>query len=363
MVFEKAGFTVTQTAVIYVNTDYRFSPEGDYENLLSIGECTDRVGEWAATIETLAEEAYACINGKKPPVSLLNYCGAKLDCAYLRQHLPNLPDYHVGKIARINAKKFHQLLELDITDILDVHDDFKLSGKQRRQVDLAKNKSTYIQTAAIEKHLSKMTYPLYFLDYESLSYVTPFQAGFGPYQQMVFQYSLHTITEPGAEVRHTGYILKTKEEPVTYLLQRLQADIATTDGTVIVWNKGFECGRHKEMAAIYPKFQEFLLSLNEQVYDLMEIFSKGYFRHHLFRGKSSLKSVLPALCPELSYADLNIGNGMTACIRWHQATTVEKMTVGERKQVFEDLGRYCELDTWAMVRIWEEVRTYSQAKN
>jgi len=60
------------------------------------------------------------------------------------------------------------------------------------------------------------------------------------------------------------------------------------------------------------------------------------------------------LCPELSYGDLEIQNGGAAVIKWHHMTD-GRMSPKETEQTYQDLLKYCKLDTWAMVRIWEEL--------
>ena len=86
----------------------------------------------------------------------------------------------------------------------------------------------------------------------------------------------------------------------------------------------------------------------------MKVFSQGLYLHPTFKGSASIKKVLPVLCPELSYQDLEIQNGGAAVIQWHHMTD-GRMTEDQAKQTFQDLLKYCELDTWAMVRIWEEL--------
>ena len=103
-----------------------------------------------------------------------------------------------------------------------------------------------------------------------------------------------------------------------------------------------------------PQYADFLHSVNDRVYDLMKVFSQGLYMHPDFKGSASIKKVLPVLCPELSYQDLEIQNGGAAVIQWHHMTD-GRMTEDQAKQTFQDLLKYCELDTWAMVRIWEEL--------
>ena len=121
------------------------------------------------------------------------------------------------------------------------------------------------------------------------------------------------------------------------LFEQMSQQIHPTEGTVIVWNESFEKTQNKLMAKRLPQYADFLHSVNDRVYDLMKVFSQGLYVHPDFKGSASIKKVLPVLCPELNYQGLEIQNG------------------GDAKQTFQDLLKYCELDTWAMVRIWEEL--------
>jgi hypothetical protein len=94
----------------------------------------------------------------------------------------------------------------------------------------------------------------------------------------------------------------------------------------------------------------------------MKIFSDNLYIHPEFKGRSSIKKVLPVLRPNLSYADLGIGDGMTASISWYRATTWDTMDDSVRQQIFADLGEYCKLDTLAMVEIFNELVALEPAR-
>jgi hypothetical protein len=109
------------------------------------------------------------------------------------------------------------------------------------------------------------------------------------------------------------------------------------------------------MAAIEPNYNNFLYNLNDRVIDLMIPFSEGWFIDKGFRASASIKDVLPVLVPELSYKELNIRGGNTAQRVWME--TVQGGKNQDRKEeIFNDLRKYCELDTLAMVRIWEVLK-------
>jgi hypothetical protein len=143
-------------------------------------------------------------------------------------------------------------------------------------------------------------------------------------------------------------------DPSREMAESLKKLIGKT-GTIIAWNMGFEQECNRGMAEREPEFKEFFEDINSRMYDLMTVFKKGYYIHKEFYGSASLKKVLPVLVPSLSYGELNIHEGMTASNSWYEmfgSKTDEK----RKQEIFDDLLKYCELDTLAMVKILEELR-------
>ena len=208
---------------------------------------------------------------------------------------------------------------------------------------------------AIRKELEGLEYPLYFLDFETYATAIPLYAGYKPYQQVVFQYSLHVMDE-GGKLKHHELLLTGEEDPGPQLAADLLEKVGD-EGSIIVWNKGFEMGKNKEMAERYPSCREGLLRANERVYDLMEIFSKGLYVDSGFKGSASLKAVLPVFVPEFknAYEDLTISGGTQALLTWGDILN-GNIPAELVPQVEIDLLAYCELDTLAMVRIWEKLQ-------
>lgn len=354
MVFENAGYKISGTYLVHVNKNYWTGPTVDHCNLLVIEDITADVSELMKSTRNNAPKALKWLNGNAPKKRITLGCSKKGKCPFIHLHYPDFPKYSIFNISRIGAKKIKSLVEDGILDIQKVPEDFKLSANQRQQVDIAQEDEIIIKRSSLRKMLNKLVYPLYYLDYESFSFVVPPQEGYKTYQQMVFQYSLHVQEKPGGKVTHHEFILKHKTESVENLVKHLQKNIGKT-GSIIVWNASFEKSRNKEMGVLYPAYADFLADLNDRMYDLRVPFQKGYYQHPDFKGKTSLKSVLPVLSPEVSYNDLAIQNGMIATIKWHHATD-GRLSKKEQKQTFQDLLSYCDLDTLAMVKILEELR-------
>jgi len=72
------------------------------------------------------------------------------------------------------------------------------------------------------------------------------------------------------------------------------------------------------------------------------------------QGSYSIKKVLPALVPELSYKMLNIREGGTASNTFSQM--VQGSFKGDAVQTRKDLLAYCKMDTYAMVKILEVLK-------
>lgn len=355
MTAELSGSTVGRCYVITMNREYVRRGEIDPEQLFTITDVTDLAAERISATEQQAMEASAYLDGIPVP-SLLDYCDAnKLDCRFIKLHFPGLPEYTIFDIAFLKNDKRRQLLADGIVAITDVPDDFPLSAKQRAQVSLARSGEIFIDREAIAERVESWQYPLHFLDYETFFYAIPQFEGYRPYQQMCFQYSLHTIDKPGAEAKHSPFLSRGDDDPQRSLATSLRDAMTGGIGTVFVWNETFEKTRNTEMAAMFSEYAAFFDELNLRTVDLMKIFSDKLYINPEFKGRSSIKKVLPILRPEHSYAALGIGDGMTASISWFRALTWNSLDDAARQKIFADLEEYCKLDTLAMVEIFREL--------
>jgi hypothetical protein len=78
------------------------------------------------------------------------------------------------------------------------------------------------------------------------------------------------------------------------------------------------------------------------------------YYHPGFHGSFSLKSVLPAIIPEMSYANLHIQEGQLASLEYLKMIDPATPTE-EKEKIRKDLLTYCGHDTLAMLKIREEL--------
>lgn len=354
LVFGKS-LNIGKVYILHLNSKYIREEELDLSKLFVADDITNRVEKLKDKVHQLRYEALEIVT-EQDPSNVLS-CIKPKECPCLNLCHPVLPEYSIYDINQItgNEKKVRMLENLGIKSVYDVPDDFKLTEKQEYQVKVAKGGVPVIDKIEIALSLGELKYPLYFVDYESFNPAIPMYKGYKPYDQMPFQWSLHVLKEKGAKLEHYEFIEMQEIDPIVNFLNALQKYIGE-EGSIIVWNQSFEKTQNTRMGEIHPQFKEFCDNMNSRVFDLMIIFRDALYADPKFKGSYSIKKVLPVLVRELSYKELTIGEGSTAMASWDEM--VHKLGINsqvEKDKIRADLLRYCELDTLAMVKIWEVV--------
>ncbi len=338
--------------LIYLNKDYVRQGNLDLEQLFVVEKMTDFAKGNYNKVEGLIAEALIVAN--KEDHEGLRECYKPKDCPCKTLCYQILPEYSIYDISTIGEKKARMLREMDILDMRNIPENFKLSPKQSIQVKATKESRVIVDKNALARDLEELIFPLYFLDYETYSWAIPKYDGHSPYQNVVFQYSLHVKRTPESELQHYEYLSATKDDPMKAIPGELQKVIGKT-GSILTWNKSFEMGRNKEMGKIYPEYEDFFLMVNSRIRDLGDIFSKQMYVDPKFKGSWSIKNVLPVVCPDLTYHDLEVSNGTEAMDTWEEIVYGNK-SEKEKEDMKGNLLKYCELDTYAMIRIWEAMK-------
>ena len=360
-VFNDAGIRVAKCFLVILNGDYVRNGELDIDAAISVLNVTAQVRAMESVdVRPLMAEAKRIKDLDNVPVSDiadLNCWPNKADrCGCADVSYKGLPDYSVFDLARISRDDVSKLIRKGITTVAEMKPrSIKLSQQQAIQVVLTQKEMRRVDSEKLNDELSNLKYPLYFLDYETYNFALPRLDGFNPYQQYVFQYSLHIQKSPDAELQHHEYLAnEISLESLNDLANSMRSAISNDDGSVIVWHRQFEESRNDELGSLMPEFRDFFRSLNQRIFDLEEVFKQQLFMHYQFKGRTSIKAILPVLCPQFSYSELNVQNGAQAMDAWYEWAQGEQDD-GKRK----DLLAYCELDTLAMVEI---LRTLSMQK-
>ena len=204
----------------------------------------------------------------------------------------------------------------------------------------------------IRNFTNGLSYPLYFLDFETIRSALPIYDGTRPFQQLVFQYSLHIKKSPSSPIEHCEYLADPSLDPrIEFIIQLIED--SKTSGDILVYNITFEKNRIIDLIDAFPNYANELGVIVNRLKDLMIPFQKKWYYSPEMKGKHSLKNILPALFPGDSYDDLEIKDGGTASNTFLSVVngTFEGDIEEKRKQLLD----YCEMDTLAMVKILDKL--------
>lgn len=357
IVLRDAGVKLGQVYLIHLNKEYIRGDEINVTDLFIKENISEQVDNRLDSTRAKMQMASKALFQKDENALECQciYLGRSNHCSTFNYSYPDVPEYSIHDLSRIGTskKKLVELVDSKIYDIAEVPDDMKLTDIQQNQKDVYVSQTPIIDVQSIKSELESLVYPLYFLDYETYSPAIPLFKGFKPYQQIPFQFSLHVLQSPNAELEHFEYLHTENTNPSKSVIAKLKEFIGP-EGSVIVWSKRFEKKINSELAERYPEDANLLEDINERIYDLMEIFQKQLFVHTGFKGRVSIKKVLPILAPNLSYKDLEIQEGGAAMEAWYDMVFCDK-TLEEKKVVAKNLLTYCGLDTYAMYVIWKEL--------
>ena len=356
-VLTKLGYTVRRVCVVHIDPDYVRHGALDLHQLFTVADVTETVMTLQPDVEQrlrFLEPYLACPN--EPEQSIGPHCSAPYDCGFWSYCTRVLPKPNIFDLSGIQKRTKFQHYDQGIISFADIETKGKVNANAMLQIRHELHDfGDEIDRPKIADFLSTLSYPLYFLDFETYQTAVPPYDDTKPYQQIVFQYSLHYIEREGSELKHKEFLAYPGQDPRRELAVRLCQDIPA-DVCVLAYNMSFEKTRIKELAALYPDLSAHLTAIHDNIRDLMVPFQKKQYYNKRMAGSYSIKYVLPALFPddpELDYHNLEgVHNGSEASATFCQMAS---MPAEELERWRAHLLKYCGLDTFAMVKVWSKL--------
>ncbi|MDD2721145.1 MAG: DUF2779 domain-containing protein [Gallionella sp.] len=349
----QAGVPLASIALAHIDNTFVYPGCGDYRGLLKEQDLTEEafareaeVREWIAAAQVVAELPAA------PDIATGDQCGSPFACGFFdhcvaQEPQAEQPVYWLPRIQTSTLREYiavHPALELRDTP------DELLNDIQRRVKHCTLTDSVYFDSERAAAALAGYALPAYFLDFESIQFAVPQWVGTRPYQQICFQFSLHILDDSG-KLDSQAFLDLSGDDPSRAFTVALIAACGD-NGPIYVYNAGFEGARIGELAERFPEFSASLLAIKQRLVDLLPI-TRAHYYHPSQHGSWSIKAVLPAVAPDLSYAALEgVQDGGMAMDAYLEA--IHPDTSPERKaEIGKQLLAYCGLDTFAMVRLWQ----------
>lgn len=346
MVINHSGFKISKISLFLISPDYRLGMDDKY--IFREIDHTEDVIEKVKEFETLWDKIDDLTSSNEKPTPSLTYkCK---DCDNFNDCLGKKHKNHLFDIPRLGESKFNDLIELGVTCVEEIPDDFSLSVKQKLVKDCIKNDEPY-KDKNLKKELEKIKWPAFYLDFETYQTALPLLPETPPFEQIPIQYSIHKCSKPGCIVNHFEFLSNTDGDHREDLAKKLISDLEEK-GSIIVYSH-FEKRIINYLKDIFPDFKNDFNSILDRLVDL-EAIIKNNFCHPEFHGKSSVKVTCPVLISEFSYDGFDISDGLSASATYAYMM-LDKYDKTELEKHKRNLLKYCKQDSLAMVKLHEKL--------
>lgn len=363
-VLEKNGITINHIYMIHLNGDYVRGNTLNIDELFVISDCfynkhnrpsvslEEQIHANMRDLTSLLDQMDACTEETLPPLKRMPCCNARIKCRYYDSCFQEEVLEADNSILTLIASQHRYDMKEEGRLRLAEADPEKIEGSrmQYAQIQADKNGGLFVDKLAVKSWLSRIQYPITFLDFEWECFAIPPYIGMRPYQVLPFEYSIHILHRDGS-LEHKVFL--SIHDDRKEMAEGLLRDIPST-GSVIAYNaEAAEVKRIKELADVYPEYRDGLLQINARMEDLQLPFLSGAIYDTRMRGQWSLK-VIMAMMEDRSYHDLDIQQGMEAVFQWRHLDRNEETN---SEKIIEDLKAYCGMDSYAMTVVYKWLLT------
>ena len=294
---------------------------------------------------------------------------------------------------RLIAKRSFSLLDIPLEELGEPKPDGSgLAHRQVRQIQHTRSGIPY-QDDRLLGQFAPLDWPLHFIDFEALQLAIPPFRGMHPYEKLPFQWSCHTVPAPGEAPVHQQWLCDTENWCSAEFAGALR-DAVGERGTLLTWSSYEEqvlrtvisqhdrCGTIQGMLLGWLNLAATKVQDGGRLFDMEKVCAR-FFLHPHAGGRTSIKPLLDAIwktdpvvrehyqawarAPMLVPAGLGpyealpaeedgerrVQNGIDAMNAYRtilfDREAGQDVIAGYRAMLL----RYCELDTLAMVLIWD----------
>ncbi|MEO8029662.1 MAG: DUF2779 domain-containing protein, partial [Gemmatimonadota bacterium] len=339
-VAQQSGLVVDRFILMLINRDYRL--EGTAPLMTEV-DVSDEIRPRLELLANVGPEISESLLAEAEPRPELKFVCRS--CPYFEKDCVGfgIPD-PLFFIPRLQQKRFDSLKQFVRISAIPLSE--KLTAIQQRVTRVIRSGQAEADHAGLAP-LRTLAWPVFYLDFEGVNPALPWFPDAAPYQSMPFQYSLHRIDGPGQPAIHSSYLAASTGDWRYNLCAQLLDDLGDR-GSIVVYSN-YEKTALNYLARMLPEQAPRIAAVIDRLFDLETMIKNGYC-HPGFRGRSSIKNVLPVMVQGPGYADMAILGGESA------SAIFALMRVGKYDGTATSLYRqqlldYCALDTLAMVKV------------
>jgi predicted RecB family nuclease len=357
-VVSRSGLDVGSASLGHVNRNYVVDGQNiNLRRFFCIRNLTRRVQRLEPKLTFHLRSEFAVLRmPNAPEIAPGRHCTDPVTCEFFDHCNPARLKDHISYLPRLHASAIEKLEGMGVESIRDIPDDFELSDIQRRACTSVQNGEPWFDRGGLKAALAGLQYPIFFMDFETVNPAIPRFAGMRPYDHLPFQWSVHVRRSPEAKPEHFEFLATDGSDPRCEFITSLCEALGEST-SIVVYNAGFESQRLSELATWLPEFTDQIKKIQARLWDLLPVV-RNHVYHPAFAGSYSLKAVLPALIPNMSYKGLEVADGTDTGLAW-EAFTRGGLDQVEQDRIKKALLDYCGQDTLALVKLVTKLRSVS----
>lgn len=361
-VLRGAGIRV-KSHVMHVNPDYVFDGDLELSKLFVIEEIqSDRLLTRSA-VSWILNDQYTMLSKPEPPnIEPGSFCKNPYRCEFF-DHCHPAKDPDDVRSLPISADKIGMLLHNGLTSISELPTATHLrlywhfTDRECCRVDAARRARTcgLSVDARLQSELAAVKYPVCFMDFETVAPAVPRLVGMKPYEPIPIQWSVHRQARQGGMLEHSAFLAPDADDPRRVFIESVCQAVAGAASIVVFGS--YENTQLSNLSRWLPERALQISSIQTRLVDLSSII-RGNVYSPEFRGSYSIKNVLPALVPGMSYDDLAVKSGDQVAGIWEQLCAIN-VGSAEKAELRKALLDYCKRDTLALATLVDVLRQHA----
>jgi len=355
----KYGLRIRRANIMLVNNQYVMKGQFMVKEFFVIKNLNKKIQIHLNNLGSTIHELKQTLAGEEPEISIGNHCSSPYKCEFKGHCWKHVPSKSILELCGSKEIAW-DLWNQGIVAFEEVPEialqEFSPAQRDQHQANL--RGKPLVNKPMLSEFINDLTAPIHYLDFEAFSTAIPMFKGSKPYDQMAFQYSLHI--QNNQDLVHLDFVADPTSlvDPRKQMIEALLNDLQE-EGDILVYNLSFEKRVFLNIAKAYPEHEKEIHKVIPRLKDLIIPFKEKMVISAEMRGKTSIKNVLPALVQDMSYDGLAIQNGAAASLEF--AHLIANNTTSE--DTINQLKKYCEQDTLAMVYILDALKELINSKD
>jgi Domain of unknown function(DUF2779) len=349
-VITNSGLQLEDFFLVHINTGYVRKGDLSLQELFRVVSVKDEILALQETISDAVERAREVLLAEKAPdIETGIHCFKPYPCDFLGSCWKGLEKNPLMQLAGVSIQDKVDWIKKGILRMEDIPAEFLTRNRLNAQLLAHQTGGEYVDMEALKSFFNDIQYPLYFFDIEAYQPAIPEFEDTFPFQPIPFQFSAHYIEKKNGPLKAFEYIVPPGEDGrKAFVASFLES--TEKPGQIIVFNTLLEKGVLYHLGKLFPEYAADIRQRLERLVDLEIPFKQDWFYHPGMQGGYSMKSILPALVPELSYEHMTVKDGADAMYVYQQL--MNEQDKSKRIRALQDLLSYCQMDTLGLYEVF-----------